>query len=149
VTSTPPVSSNISSEHGLTGREKAAATRRARRELMALIHAGHLNITDVLARADDDLIAKTRVADLLDAVPGCDPDTRARALTLAGITDRRRVQGLAPWQRHAVLTALDQAPPAQPAAREPAHPGLSRAGQAGWSLSGTREPVPRRSWSRG
>lgn len=135
MTSTPPVSSTMSSEHGLTAREKAtakaAATRRARRELLALIHAGHLSITDVLARADDDLIAKTRVGDLLRAVPGCDPDTRARALTLAGINDRRRVQGLAPWQRHAVLTALSQAPPVQPAAHEPTHPGLSRAGQAG------------------
>jgi hypothetical protein len=59
VTSTPPVASTMSSEHGLTTREKAAATRRARRELLALIHAGHLNITDVLARTDDNLIAKT------------------------------------------------------------------------------------------
>ncbi|MGH8917104.1 MAG: integration host factor, actinobacterial type [Actinomycetes bacterium] len=108
VTSMPPVMSTAQRRAAL---EKAAATRRARAELLALVRAGQLSITDVLARADDDLIAQTRVEDLLRAVPGCDPDTRARALTLAGISDRRRVQGLAPWQRDAVLTTLSQTPP--------------------------------------
>ena len=97
----------LSGEQRASAREKAAASRRARRELLTQISTGHLSLASVLARAGTDpIIAQTRVSLLLRAVPGSGASTVARALVQAGINDRRRVQGLSPWQHDALLNAL-------------------------------------------
>ena len=64
-------------EQRAAAREKAVIARRQRRELLEQIAAGRISIAAVLARADTDpLVAKTRVIQLLRAMPGCTRQSR-------------------------------------------------------------------------
>ena len=86
-----------------------AAARLARQELLFQVATEQLSVAVVLARAaTEPLIAKTKVSDLLEAVPGCDPAKLARILTAAEINDGRRVGGLRAWQRRTLLNKLNE-----------------------------------------
>jgi Family of unknown function (DUF6292) len=86
---------------------KAAPARAARRRLREQVARGELSIAAVLDRArTDPVVAKTRVVDLLTALPGYGSVTVAALLCDARIHPTRRVGGLGRRQRLALLDAL-------------------------------------------
>lgn len=86
---------------------KAAEARKARSELLASIKSGKQSIEKVLKAAKDDkTIGKTKVAQLLKAVPGLGAVKVAALMEQAGIDKDRRAAGLGARQREALLAAL-------------------------------------------
>jgi ribosomal protein S13 len=78
--------------------------RRARhgRALLAELKAGTVTLADVLGR-DDDLARKTKVAQVVRALPGVGQARAAAALENARIPPDRRVGGLGARQREQLL----------------------------------------------
>ncbi|MCU1679849.1 MAG: hypothetical protein JWQ81_588 [Amycolatopsis sp.] len=86
---------------------KAAIARKARSELLASIKSGQESIDKVLKKAKEDkTIGKTKVMQLLKAVPGLGAVKVAALLEQAGIDPDRRAAGLGERQREALLDAL-------------------------------------------
>jgi hypothetical protein len=86
---------------------KAARARAARKKLREQITRGEVSIAALLDRVGaDPVVAKTRVADLLKALPGYGPVTVAALLSDIGIHPDRRVGGLGRRQRQALLDAM-------------------------------------------
>jgi formamidopyrimidine-DNA glycosylase len=86
---------------------KAALARKARSELLASIKSGQESIDKVLKKAKEDkTIGKTKVTQLLKAVPGLGAVKVAALLEQAGIDPDRRAAGLGERQREALLDAL-------------------------------------------
>ncbi|WP_026360732.1 integration host factor, actinobacterial type [Amycolatopsis nigrescens] len=86
---------------------KAAEARKARSELLASIKAGKVSIGEVLKKAKEDkTIGKTKVPQLLKAVPGLGAVKVAALLEEAGIDPDRRAAGLGDRQREALIAAL-------------------------------------------
>lgn len=75
--------------------EKAAASRRERAEVKnRLKHAG-ASLLDVLAEGEtNEVIAKMRVVDLLQAMPGLGKVRARQLMRRLGIAESRRVRGL-------------------------------------------------------
>lgn len=87
--------------------KKAAAARTARKELRDKISRGEETIPGVLDRAKtDQIVGKTKVADLLKSLPGYGPAKVTALLEQTGIDVSRRVAGLGDRQRQALLDAL-------------------------------------------
>ncbi|HKS45239.1 MAG TPA: integration host factor, actinobacterial type [Amycolatopsis sp.] len=86
---------------------KAAEARKARSELLASIKSGQQSIDKVLAKAKEDkTIGKTKVTQLLKAVPGLGAVKVAALLEQTGIDPDRRAAGLGERQREALIDAL-------------------------------------------
>ncbi|MEV4251328.1 integration host factor, actinobacterial type [Streptosporangium canum] len=86
---------------------KATEARKARSELLAGVRAGTVTVAEVFARAEDETIAqKTRVVQVLRAVPGYGPAKVAALMATCGVEVKRRVGGLGEAQRERLLTAL-------------------------------------------
>jgi hypothetical protein len=97
----------LSREQRNVAEEKAVAVRQARRALLDDVKAGALSISSVLVRASTDPVAaKTKVSQLVGALPGYGPAKAVGVLTQAGITVDRRVDGLDPRQHEALINAL-------------------------------------------
>lgn len=89
--------------------EKAARARRARADLKRQLRDGEISLADVLARADsDDVIGKTRVAAVLEAVPRVGKVTARRLMTELDISPSRRLRGLGVKQRERLLATFDE-----------------------------------------
>lgn len=82
--------------------ERAVAAREERAAVKAALKAGDLRLADVLAR-DDPTVARMRVAELLRSLPGVGSARAARVMDRLGIARNRRVRGLGPRQREALL----------------------------------------------
>lgn len=95
----------LSAEARLEALQKAAVARRERSELLGALKAGTLALPDVLAR-EDDVTGKTPVRRLLEALPGIGKVRAERIMTDLGIAESRRVKGLGPRQREALLELL-------------------------------------------
>lgn len=77
--------------------DKAPAARQARSELLEQVKTGQLTVPQVLQRAEADEIAqKTKVPQLLKALPGYGPTKASQVLEHADITENWRVGGLGP-----------------------------------------------------
>lgn len=84
--------------------ERAVAARRARAELRRRLKQREVGLAEVLATGDrDPVVARMRVSDLLEALPGVGPATAVRVMGELGIATSRRVRGLGPHQRTALL----------------------------------------------
>jgi hypothetical protein len=82
---------------------KAAEVRQARAELKNRLKTGTVTLADILTRsADDDVIGKTKVAALLEALPGVGKVRRIQIMERLGIDENRRVRGLGGNQRQAL-----------------------------------------------
>lgn len=87
--------------------KKAAAARTARKELRDAIARGEQTIPAVLDRAkSDQIVGKTKVADLLKSLPGYGPAKVSQLLEQTGIDASRRAAGLGERQRQALIDAL-------------------------------------------
>ena len=86
---------------------KSREARQARSALLAGIKSGDETIPAVLDRGRSDPIAgKTKVSQLVRALPGYGPAKASAVLEQAGIPEDRRVAGLGSRQREALVSAL-------------------------------------------
>jgi hypothetical protein len=84
---------------------KAQAARKERSELLAAVKAGRVTISQLLDRTDD-VAKKTKVVQVLRALPGYGPAKASAVMEQAGIDDSRRVGGLGQQQRRKLLESL-------------------------------------------
>lgn len=97
----------------LTGEQRAAArttalaARQARAAARAELKSGRLSLIEFLQLAQGDpQLASMRVRDLLTALPGIGPARASQLLAEIRIAESRRIQGLGPKQRVALLARL-------------------------------------------
>ena len=101
---TPPV---LSPEQRAAALRKAAEARAARAELKERLKLGSLSLAQALETADgDDTIGKLKVLAMLESLPGVGKVKARRIMEEIGIADSRRVRGLGPQQRIALLNQL-------------------------------------------
>ncbi len=101
---TPPV---LSPEQRAAALRKAAQARAARAELKERLKLGSLSLAQALETADgDDTIGKLKVLAMLESLPGVGKVKARRIMEEIGIADSRRVRGLGPQQRIALLNQL-------------------------------------------
>ena len=85
--------------------EKAQQARRERSELLAAVKSGTITLADVLKR-EDHITKKTKVTQILKAIPGYGPAKTAAVMEQAGIDINRRVGGVGEQQRRKLLEAI-------------------------------------------
>lgn len=84
--------------------EKAAAARAARAAMKLRLKSGSVKLSDLLDEAEaDEALAKMRVVSLLEAMPGVGRATARQIIDQVGISEARRVRGLGPNQRKALI----------------------------------------------
>ena len=83
---------------------KAAEARKARAELKENLKRGNTNLKDVLDKAEsDEIIGKTKVSALLEALPKVGKVKAKEIMDELGIAQTRRLRGLGERQRRALL----------------------------------------------
>jgi len=85
---------------------KAVAVRRERAAVLAALKEGRVTLKDAL---DREVIGKTPVRRLLEALPGIGKIRAGQLMNDLGVSDRRRVQGLGSVQRARLLDLFDTA----------------------------------------
>jgi hypothetical protein len=92
----------LSPEQRQKALEKAREARAARSVLLADLKEGTISLADVLGR-EDNTARRTKVAQLIRALPGVGPARASAALERVGILSDRRVGGLGVRQREQLL----------------------------------------------
>ena len=94
---------NITPEQRAGALAKAAQVRAERAEIKNHLKRGAVTLPEVLkAASDSDVIAKTKVSDLLASMPGVGKVRAAQIMERLGIDAGRRVRGLGANQRAAL-----------------------------------------------
>lgn len=84
--------------------EKAAVARQVRAELKQQLKTGELKLSDALKRGDEDeIIGKLKVTALLGSLPGVGVAKTEATMSRIGIAPSRRIAGLGPHQRQALI----------------------------------------------
>lgn len=100
----------LSAEQRADALAAAAAARSARAQARAELKAGRLSLVELLERADtDSQLASMRVSALVAALPGYGKVRATALLSELRIAESRRLRGLGPHQRAALLQRIDQA----------------------------------------
>ena len=87
--------------------QKAAQARAARAELKNKLKMGSVTLKETLSKADSDpVVGKLKVVAMLESLPGLGKVKARKVMDEIGIADTRRVQGLGPQQRQALLDKL-------------------------------------------
>lgn len=98
---TPP---KLTDEQRARALEKAAAVRRTRSELKMRLKMGGITFSELLELAEnDEVVAKTKVLAVLESLPGVGKVRARRTMESVGIAESRRLAGLGPQQRQALL----------------------------------------------
>ena len=84
---------------------KATEARKARSELLAQVKAGEVSPKQLFERTDD-ITKKTRVVQVLRALPGYGVAKVTALMTANDVDEKRRVGGLTSAQRTRLLEAL-------------------------------------------
>ena len=84
--------------------EKAQKMRSERKEVREKLKTGNLTLAEVLAKDNDEVMGKMRVAYLLASLPRVGKTTAKKVMEEIGIDESRRVQGLGKRQKEALLT---------------------------------------------
>lgn len=83
---------------------KATEARRRRAELKNQLKAKEITLSEVLALADtDEAVAKMKVIALLESMPRVGVNTASSLMDEFGIAQSRRLRGLGPVQREALV----------------------------------------------
>jgi transposase len=84
--------------------EKAAAARQVRAEVKNRLKNSGASLAEVLEQAkDDEIVAKLRVVDLLQSMPGVGKVRAQEIMRRIGIADSRRLRGLGANQARALI----------------------------------------------
>jgi transposase len=87
----------------------AAAARLARAAAKERLKSGELSIAELLSAGEtDEAIARMRVVELLEALPGIGRVRAAAIMDRFGIAASRRVRGLGIHQRRALVDFIDE-----------------------------------------
>lgn len=87
---------------------KAAQARAVRAEAKARLKSGETSVAEIIkAGSEDPAIARLRVRDLLEALPGVGPVRAAAIMKELGIAASRRVRGLGVHQARALIDFVD------------------------------------------
>jgi hypothetical protein len=87
---------------------KAAEARKARAELKGQLKAERMSLREVLSKKGDDVVGKMKVLAVLESLPGVGKVKARRTMEELGISESRRVRGLGPQQREALLRVFPQ-----------------------------------------
>jgi transposase len=88
---------------------KAAAARSARAAAKERLKSGQLSVAELLSAGEtDESIARMRVVELLEALPGIGQVRAAAIMGRLGIAASRRVRGLGIHQRRALVDFIDE-----------------------------------------
>lgn len=102
-----PQAPELTAEQRAQALAEAAAARASRAAARASLKAGRLSLPDLLARAESDSrLAGMRVSALIAALPGYGPTRTAALMRELRIADSRRIRGLGPKQRVALLARI-------------------------------------------
>lgn len=97
----------LSAEQRADALATALAGRAVRAEARADLKAGRISLAELLEQAGaDSRLASMRVTDLLAALPGHGRVRAAALLSELGIAESRRIRGLGPHQRAALLQRI-------------------------------------------
>lgn len=100
-----PVPPALTAQQRADALVKAAHSRRARADVKAKVKAGLLGISDVLILAKSDpALAKMRVSELLEALPGVGKIRAGAIMERLRISTPRRIQGLGIHQRAELIS---------------------------------------------
>ena len=97
---------NLSEADRKKALEKAAQARQARAELRQKIKSGSMTFAQVMKKSDDPIVARMKVATLLESLPGFGKAKAAKVMTELEISPSRRVQGLGARQRELLMQKL-------------------------------------------
>jgi DNA uptake protein ComE-like DNA-binding protein len=86
--------------------KKAAEARQKRAALRADIKSGKITFAAVMKKTDDPIVARLKVAALLESLPGFGKAKAAKIMGELEISDSRRVQGLGARQREMLMERL-------------------------------------------
>jgi len=86
--------------------KKAAKARQERAKLREEIKSGKLSFAQVMKKSADPVVARMRVATLLESLPGFGKAKAAKIMAELEISESRRVQGLGARQREQLLERL-------------------------------------------
>ena len=99
----------LTQEERVAALNKAAAARAARAAAKEQLKAGAISLDELLtAASQDDAIARMRVTELLEALPGVGSVTAGNLLQQLGIAASRRVKGLGSRQREALVDFMNE-----------------------------------------
>lgn len=82
---------------------KAAVARKKRAELKDQLKNGRLRLSDILARREDDTVAKMKVSSVLESMPGVGKVRARKLMERLDISTSRRIRGLGAKQKEALL----------------------------------------------
>lgn len=89
----------LSDEQLRQAREAATAARRRRAEVKQNLRAGRLTLIEVIELAEsDDVVAHTKVVDVLKCLPRVGDKRAAEVMARLDIAANRRLRGLGPHQ---------------------------------------------------
>lgn len=92
--------------------QKAAEARKIRAELKEQLRDGGITLAEVISRAEtDEVVAKTKVSAVLEAMPRIGKKTARRTMEQLNISESRRLRGLGERQRARLLDAFDTSRP--------------------------------------
>jgi hypothetical protein len=105
-----PETPRLSAEQRASALVRATAARAARARARDDLKHGRLGLGELLEQArTDEQLAAMRVPDLLAALPGYGKVRAAALLAELRIAESRRLRGLGPHQRAALLKRVEQA----------------------------------------
>ena len=94
----------LSAQQRARALEQAAQARRERSLLRDRLKHGRTTLAETLRTADtDQVIARMRVVTVLESRPGIGPARARRVMAELDIADSRRLRGLGPHQRAALI----------------------------------------------
>lgn len=95
---------NLTPEQRAAALEKASAARQRRAELKRDLKDGKIKLSEIVAMAkEDEIVGKLRVSALLSSLPGIGAAKSKQIMEDVGISESRRVAGLGPHQREALI----------------------------------------------
>jgi transposase len=99
----------LSAQERADALKKAAAARAARAAAKERLKTGDLSIAEVLdSGGSEEAIARMRVSELLEALPGIGKVRAAAIMEAVGIAASRRVRGLGVHQRRALVDFMNE-----------------------------------------
>ena len=97
---------HLTQEEKMNALKKAQEMRTKRAELRTQLKKGEVTLQEVLDSSDDEVVAKMRVAYLIQSLPQVGKVTSKKIMDEIGINENRRVQGLGKRQREELLKRL-------------------------------------------
>lgn len=97
---------NLSEADRKAALKKAAEARQKRAALRQEIKSGKVDFATVMKRSEDPIIARMKVATLLESLPGFGKAKAAKIMEELEISESRRVQGLGTRQLEMLMQRL-------------------------------------------